>query len=444
MPSIAADDTVSRGEVKETTNSKWPRTAKPAGISVPYHKRFPLKEGKAASPGEVRSNPPSGLAEGGVKRRKKKSNISVSFARSEGEVHQTVQKRTDKRKDRDKKRPLPTVASASSPGELRIKLSTDNELRDGIDVIRISNSSPNSYSSFSTKQISHSPKMALHTPSSPSPVQPPARLRVRGEMGPARLVAVTSSPTAHGSKEKDDVIKEEDDVITIGGTQSRVAERVQPDLSTVVRTSLSPDFSPDATRLPGLDDLLQTLSSSSPGTSPPMPLPEQLPESKDLVEENLEEGHQSPLSPPPRLQLHSFWDTQSPRTPYVPTSQRTQETLAPPLPLGGGQTRLRLAEGKETHTTQTHTTLLLGIPEVHTPDSDDVIARPEGATAKSVVVDDVKDMRADYTINPLPTKTRLNISVPTATTVEESTSPTLSPTFSSEFNFSSISQPTFD
>jgi hypothetical protein len=102
-------------------------------------------------------------------------------------------------------------------------------------------------------------------------------------MGPARLVAVASSPTTLGSKEKDNVIREEDDVITIGGTQSRVAEHVQPDLSTVVRTSLSPDFSPDATRLPGLDDLLQTSSSSSPGTSPPVPLPEQLPETAFLL-----------------------------------------------------------------------------------------------------------------------------------------------------------------
>lgn len=436
MPSIVGDNGLSHGEVKEKDRQSTPvrtqtmkdvRNHSPGsvGVSVPYHKKFPLEEGKSASPGEVRNNPPSELAGRALKNREKKSDLSVSFAHSEGEVHPTVQQRRGKR-DGKTKQPLPELTSAASPGELRIKFSTSNKTRDGIDVISISNSSPNSYSSFSRNESSAirslSQKATPHTlPSLSSLTQPTAtskRRRVRGELGAARVIAVASSSATLGNKE--------DDVITIGKREPGMSEAAisteTPHLSTVDPSPVDPELSPDVTRPPELDALLQTSSSSD--MSPPTPLPElstaQPPQSGELTEQKSPEKHETSPSP-----LHSFWDIQSPRIPRFPTSIGTvvqeQKTLAAPPPPTAAETKQHIESSRT---------------------SDAQAAQPNSDTTNPVVPtgSDDKETRAGLAFNP---KAQLKISVPTATPVEEEsslTSPAPSPTYSSDFDFSSISQ----
>ena len=469
MPSIADNDSLSHGEVRDGKDSTPMQSlkAQPArkkhslgsvGASTPYHRQFPLQAGQSASPGEVRSNPPSEFRRE-VSKRRDKSDLSVSFARSEGEVHSAVQQ--SKRRPTEKaQRPLPELNLAASPGELRIKQGASNKTRDGIDVINIASSSPNSVSSISRKKerISSSTAslpsqktphtMSFHSTLSSSPAQPVSssrRLRV-SELEPARLIQVASSPA---------VLDDEDAVITLGsrpGPSPAVrqgekfeASRAGGSLKKTQQPTLSPVSShvaPDTAR-PGFDSLLQTSSSSD--LSPPSPSHLSAAQPKD-IEPPTKQRSQDNLKDtpsPPAPQLHSFWDTSPRSSPYLPAS-RVQQGKQP-----SSAPRSVSAESIQPVKHTPMATSLLGgqgtqaavSSPTHRPSSDS--AKPLAGRDRDQIVE------TDVSHDLSPTGTRLKVSVPTATVEEEGeesllSSPAPSPAYSSDFEFSSILQPTFD
>lgn len=438
MPSIAGDNSLSHGEVKERDReltTVWPQNTRKqhsrssVRASVPYHKRFPLVEGKSASPGEVRSNTQLALSGRALKKR---ADLSVSFAQSEGEVHPTIRQRTGKR-EKKAEQPPPLLSSTASPGELRINLSTANKTRDGIDVIRISNSSPNSRSSRKDASSLTQKTAPPHTLPNLSPLssftQPPATgntVRVRAEMGSARLVTVAGSPATLNNEEQATEDNKEHEI-------SKAATSAKsPQLTVLVPL---PDLSHDGTKLPGLESPLHTSSSSSE-ILPNSSIAEhftaaQPPKTGQPSERNSPEEHGT-CSPSLGLKLHSFWDTESPRIPDLPTAGRVvqeSKSLAPPSLPGVLQTE----QGKEDRTS-----LPSNVTDTHaTNASDMIITRPNSDDVIPAAGD-----RGGYT------KVQLNISVPFTTAMKDDesaiTSPVPSPTYSSDFDFSSISQPTFD
>lgn len=440
MPSIAGDNSLSHGEVKERDKEStpvWPQNTRKqhshgsVRAPVPYHKKFPLVEDKSASPGEVRSNTQSDVPGRALKKR---ADLSVSFAHSEGEVHPTIRQETGKH-EKKAEQPPPELSTTASPGELRINLSTANKTRDGIDVIRISNSSPNSRSS--RKDVSLTQKITPHPVPNLSPTQPPAtsnRVRVRAEMGPARLVTVAETPATPDNREQ----------ATEGSKEHEISEATtstkSPQLKvlTVVPSPAAPDLSSDGTRPPGLESPLHTSSSSSDillNTS----LAEHSTAAQPSKTGQPSEQQNSPekqdtSSPPLGLELHSFWDTKPPNLPTTRYGRVVQEskTLAPP----SFPDVLQTEQGKENRTP-----LPSNAPDTHAATAGDIITRPNS--------DDVIPAAGNRLVsNVSPTKLQLNISVPFTTAMKDNespiTSPVPSPTYSSDFDFSSISQPTFD
>ena len=366
---------------------------------VPYHVKFPLEKGEAVSPGEVR---------GGERVRKdrgKKHNLSVSFVHSEGEVNRVVRGKTEPGKVGDRQQPLSRIALASSPGELRIR--TSNETRDGIDVIRVSRSSHNS--SYST---------SLHTHSSPTPPGvTPRRLRVSSELGPSRVLSVVTPALATNSMAKCSADESGQERAPSSSTPDSREPAVIPR-----RPAAAPSVdgfppnedkeSPDSTRPPRLDSLLDTSSSSSsPGVSPPRPL--------TLSEKSLEQqsivisgGTAGNRLSEDRVHLNSFWETQTPdiTSPFTHRAvQRQQATPVDHTPLASSETR----------------------------------AQGTGGGGKQLSETQVDEKGTVFVPTPSPTRPQHTISIPTGT-VEGEPSPTHSPTYSTDFDFSSISQPTFD
>ena len=443
LPSIAGDEhSLSHGEVKQKNTStpiQTQNTRKRHSIgsvdgpaSVPYHQKFPFEEGKSASPGEVRhkQNPLSG------KRRDKKSDLSVSFAQSEGEVHAAVRRRPQRREERSKQT-LPSVMPVASPGELRIR----NKTRDGIDVISISkSSSPSCYSYSSRKEISTSITSQDTTPHTPSdPSTPGRRLRVTDELRPARIVTVASSFASHSDKREDELSKAR--VVTVAPflTSPSGSKAVSPQL--VDSTAAHPhtaevNISPDVTQPPDLETLLQTSSSSSDdnNASPPIP-PTGRPTIQSLkrVENKSQEIHET--TPSPQHQLASFWDTPTPRTPHHFTSSSNKERKQE-IPT---EAAIVLPDTEiEQHNDKSSL-----LSSVDTQDTNRDPKPPSNTTETPAVPTDDEGLE----FIPSPTKTQLRVSVPTATAVEEGsplTSPAPTPSYSSDFDFSSVSQLTND
>ena len=407
MPSIAEGYDLSHGEVKEREATPLrPLKEKKTSPSVPYHKQYPLQVGSGASPGEIRRDAPSEEVGRSAKRRDK-SDLSVSFAQSEGEAHPAVR---TARAAKTAKKSLPEFQPASSPGEIRLRLGTANKTRDGIDVISLSPRSSRSLGS-EEKHSSELSRETLQTQSSlstPSPLLPHSRpaghkgLRV-SELEPAQLVQVTSSLIGEAS---DDIVK--------AGSEGAPGDRGEG--SSIINDSkgVTPSEShPSALVVPAtipldlprpeLDHLyLQTstsFSSSLSAKSPPPPSspPDQQPK-KGLGSQGMPRGrHESSTT----LQLHSFWDLGG----HSPPAGRVREGPAP------AAAATRTEAGTQ---------------------------RPTLATAASGGSGREGEPPS---IPALPVRTQLRVTVPTVPTEEPSQT---SPTYSSDFEFSSLSQPTFD
>ena len=366
---------------------------------LPYHRKFPLEQIKSASPGEARANE-SGKG--------KKSDLSVSFVHSEGELNPVLcEHPVDNREKKATQQPLQETVAASSPGEIRVRLTTRNKTRDGIDVIRLSNQS--SSSSHSPREVDKPPSQdttsaSVGPHSFPSSLRDsPAlaqhgrvapvrrRLRVSSELGPARVITVSPAPLALSSDDKeaaDDARSKEftaqdsNDYAPIGEGATRSDKITELNLGEG-EASTEEDMSPDATRPPPLESFISPspsppLPSSSLQTTPPPPpqtTPPSLPQTTPLhVKPGALPSDATDIGLTPRL----FWDTGPPQPANVPPAARGKAQV-------GGSS-----------------------------------VSPGG-------------------------RTQLQISVPTGMTSsvgEES--PPLSPAYSSDFEFSSISQPTFD
>ena len=437
MPSISADDDddenndpVSQGEAtkkKSSTSRHLKGTAdvkqQVAGHSIgaverskatPYHVKFPFKKAISVSPGEVRSNDNSKLVRG-------KKELSVSFAHSEGEVNPVVQMKSGTRKEKNK-RSLPTLeSSGSSPGELRIKLK--NKTRNGIDVINISHHSPNSHSSHSGANRSPSTLSSLtpDTPPLPHPTSTtPKRLRVTGEIGPSRVLSVTSALT-------NSVIANSDS-INEDPSNDKASRRVleAKDTSQFANTNSQKQL---GTRPPKRDYVSDNTSTFF-----------SLPPSQELATTQAEnaksqEKHGVTALAMEEVRLNSFWDTQTPKTssPHFHSSERAvqMEQAASSL--------------EPNNTVQTQVLPLLSSPASRAEDTSQDIGTREHSQAQKGATDKEK---TGFVLNSSHTKTQHEISIPTgAVSVEKEsslTSPAHTPTYSSDFEFSSISQPTFD
>ena len=419
MASIARDESLSGGEVRErerksSTPLRLPRRTsrgregnrkaierdqksigEGARSAVPYHQKFPLKEAKSASPGEVGAE----IGE----RRRKKSDLTVSFACSAGELHPDLHKHPE----REARRTLARLVTAASPGEMRAELSTgDNRTRDGIDVIRISQprkgkqEKGSGASQDDTSFLSHSFPSSLSDPPSFTQQQHQQqqqqqqqsvrrRLRVSSELqSPADIVTVSPAPHAQQAEREDTSAGLEAALVKVptaerGGDGQRAAsDKACVEVVEMVELPAEVETSPDATIPPPLESLLQT-SSSSPDTSPSPPLPLQ----------------SLPRSPSPAAK--------------PPLSGQVAKSLVQD-PQRSSSNDLRLFW-----------------------DSPTPLASPPHVGEERV--------RETATVSP---RTQLMVSVPTATASAEKeeesqlTSPAPSPAYSSDFDFSSVSQPT--
>ena len=339
---------------------------------LPYHRKFPLEQNKSASPGEARAKD---LGQG------KKSDLSVSFSRSVGELNPVV---CEHRREKAAQQQA-GLEAASSPGEIRLR---HNKTRDGIDIIRISHqSSPTtSHSQRDPRRLPQEttaaslsfPSSLSDSPAITQPQQDPTvrrRLRVSSELGPPQVITVSPAvlPTLNdGKKGEDDAMSKQTIPESKSNTSSIGHEAGKEDLTEQDGgAEAQEDVSPDATRPPPLEIFL------SPSPSPP---------------------------PPPSPQ------TTPPSSPPPPTSH-TLETKARQLqPQGSSSDTPRSFWDTELH-------------------------QPSPTTAMERVG------------SPGGGRTQLQVSVPTGGTITSSLgeeSPPLSPAYSSDFEFSSISQPTFD
>ena len=344
LPSIAREDSLSSGEVRDRHKksstplrpresgrelaSRGGKSIGEAGVSVlPYHRRFPLEETKSASPGEVRAG---------------ERKITESLVHSEGELHPDLRERA---KMKDVRRPLPSLVAASSPGEVRLR--PQNKTRDGIDVIRVSKRKSNSPSKREgdTSHGVPSQDSAAFLPNSfpsslsdsPSLAQPHhsqeqqtvrRRLRVSSELVP--ILTVSPAPLAQTSERStvdSDKVAESSNEPTPSGSK-RDEETVkcsEPGVECVSELPSEVEVSPDATRPPPLESLLQT--SPSQETPPLTPPPHQAePPSNHTKSEAVLPAIQSGIEG-----LRSFWDS-----PHLPPLTSSGTQLSP-------RTQLRVA-----------------------------------------------------------------------------------------------------
>ena len=364
---------------------------------LPYHRRFPLEQTKSASPGEARAQD---------SRKGKKSDLSVGFVHSEGELDPVLRGHpVDNREKKATQQPLQETVAASSPGEIRVRLTTRNKTRDGIDVIRISHRShQNSSSGHSPREVDKPPSQDTTSASvgphsfpsslsdSPALVQhgrvAPVRrrLRVSSELGPTRVITVSPAPPALSSDDKeaaDDArykeftAQDSKDNTPIGNGATRSDKITELNLGEG-EAPTEEDMSPDATRPPPLESFISPSPSPPLQTTPPPPpqtTPPSLPQTTPL---HIKPGPLPSDATDIGLTPRSFWDTGPPQPANPPPAARGKAQV-------GGSS---VSPGR---------------------------------------------------------RTQLQISVPTGITSsvgEES--PPLSPAYSSDFEFSSISQPTFD
>ena len=458
LPSLAGDDksNTSCGEVKEKKKKKStlirPLNSKLVGehhsigsvvgeATVPYHRKFPLGESKSASPGEIRSKSSVQL---GLVRDKGDGELGLlALSHSEGQVHPTVHQRMRSSEEKSKQ-PLPNVVSVSSPGELRVKLNTSNRTRNGVDVITVSkSSSPKSYSSFSRRDVSGSTSTPSHpilsslTTSHSQPATTPSRrLRVREELEPARIIPVASS-----------LAKEEED---LPGGEIEPADIGQGPHMTVTSAVPSSPSQPNASspRLPALETLLQTSSSSSDNVSPPLPLSDkstQQPPNSTTAAAAAANRQSSPGLCLSDTRLQEFWDR-----PSLPQATLRQPPSTGSRAIKVQEGEMETASAVALHAAQAaHLRQREGLPVQQGRGAgaaqDSAVLRLNTAGEPEETTDKEDEGTTEgFKFKPSPTKTQLEISVPMATREESlPTSPVPSPTYSSDFDFSSISQPTF-
>lgn len=273
---------------------------------------------------------------------------------------------------------------------------------------------------------------------------------MREELGPARIIPVASSLAS----DKEDLTKDEIEVKEINQVppMTVTTTTTKPDLSPNANTHVAPqlDVLPTTTRPPALETLLQTSSSSFDDVS--LPLTRAHSEKSTLEPPNttrVEDGfspkgsHETFPSFPPGTQLQEFWDRPS----------LTRATLCQP-----SSTKSRVIAEHEVLVREAASVPVADNPKKH---GNKKLGSPQqsGAGAEDEKMDNLsrfnetaarQDMRAreGLDFNPSPTKTQLEILVPTATLTRKGdsppTSPVPSPTYSSDFDSSSISQHTFD
>ena len=371
---------------------------------LPYHRKFPLQQAKAASPGEARAKSSGESPKG------KKSDLSVSLAHSVGEVHPVLHEREMKDgKKAAARQPLAGSVAASSPGEIRVSLSR-NKTRDGIDIIRISHHHHNTSSGSIQPEVNKPSSHSLDTTASLGPRSFPSslsdspstqpqeevtarrRLRVSSELRASHALTVSPAPPALSSgKEAVDESKDthrrslrdsEKDIVfgpdmAAKSEKEGVVTEQEGRGEVVMDPPAEEGVSPDATRPPPLESLISPSSDTPPPSLPPPPSP---PSPSQAAPPQIKSGPSrgvTPSGPDGGLMPRSFWDTEPHHSPHYP-----------PIP--------------------SETT------------------------------------RAGSSLSP-GARTQLQISVPTGTTVSAGEdSPPISPDYSSDFDFSSISQPIFD
>lgn len=461
LPSIAKDRVLPH---RKTKGKEMAQLLKPSTrqsqkdrVSLPYHKQFPLQVSTTASPGEVRKDLP---LQTGTCKAQRKPRLLVR-AHSDGELDLLLQNK-DKWSGQTKQ--FLREFSANSPGEFP---PGTNKMRNGIDVIRISSSSPQCSSGRDSSHVQQQ-----QTPSLSRPSQLTSRRLKMFNMEPARVVQV-APPSAVG--EGDDVIRlssrpsparqksvrdESDDVIKLNSrpsfpgenkiVKSTSADIAGPSLSARAELSMKSQSVP-----PQLSP-----SSSSASTVSSLPAIPQLKEKEAPTQRDLEvKISQS------QPELHSFWE-ESATTGTVSLARlsRRQRNQNKPEASTGLETRSNLSlaskplnvpvpsTGLETGSKlkgMIHTSLL----NDQLTQSNNTSSTEEEEEEESVASPTPNEgHKKDGLVSDLcsPVRTQLSVSVPSAAVEELSspTSPSPSPTpspdtYSSDFDFS-MSHTAFD